>query len=186
MVSMSAGAELACVSGEPSPDGRGEVATLCDVTGAWLGALSMTSGSAAPELIRRHYGWSVGEFEGMVAAAAPGAGGLMMLPYLEGERIPMLPDGCGVLHGLTMDNFTPDNLARAAVEGVALGLGYGLTRLRELGMEPSEVRTTGSAAASLTWRQMLADVTGLPVASPSSYRGAAMGAALQAAITFFR
>jgi len=186
MISLGSGAELACVCGEPATDGRGEVATVCDVTGGWLGALAMTSGSAAPELIRRHYGWSAGEFEGMVTAAQPGAGGLMMLPYLEGERIPLLPEGCGVLHGLTVDNFTPDNLARAAVEGAALGLGYGLTRLRELGMEPSEVRTTGSAAASLTWRQMLADVTGLPVASPRGYRGAAMGAALQAAITFFR
>lgn len=186
MVSLAAGSELACVSSVPAPDGRGEVATFCDVTGNWMGALSMTSGSAAPELIRRHYGWSPGELEGMVAAASPGADGLMMLPYLQGERIPMLPEGCGVLHGVTVDNFTPDNLARAAVEGVALGIGYGLSRLRELDMEPTEVRTTGSASASLAWRQLLADVTGLPVAPPTNFRGAAMGAALQAAITFFR
>jgi xylulokinase len=186
MVALGTGTDIACVSGLPVTDARGEVAALCDMTGVWLGALAMSGGSRAPDLIRRHYGWSPGQFEALVAAAPAGAGGLLLLPYLEGERIPALPDGCGVLHGITPDNFTPDNLARAALEGVVLGIGYGLTRLRDLGLAPTELRVTGIAAASGVWRQLLADVTGLPVVAPGAFRGAAMGAALQAAITFFR
>lgn len=186
LVSLGPVADLACISAVPLTDARGEVATLCDVTGAWLGALAMTNGLRAADLIRRHYGWSAREFEAVVEVAPAGAGGLMMLPYLEGERIPAVPEGCGVLHGITNDNFTPDNLARAAVEGVALGVGYGLSRLRELGLAPAELRLTGAAAGSAAWRQLLADVSGLPVVAPVAFRGAAMGAALQAAITFFR
>ena len=185
LVALGPGTDIGCVSTVPVTDARGEVAALCDVTGGWLCALAMTSGTRAAELIRQHYGWSPAEFEAMVAAAPAGAGGLLMLPYLEGERVPAVPDGCGVLHGITHDNFTPDNLARAAVEGVALGVGYGLSRLRDLGLAPAELRVTGTAAASAAWRQLLADVTGLPVTAPDAFRGPAMGAALQAAVAFF-
>ena len=186
MVSLGIGAELACVSEAATIDTRGEVAALCDASGAWLAALSMTSGAAAPDLIRRHYGWSAAEFESMVGTAPAGAGGLLFLPYLEGERTPALPDGCGVLHGVSSDNFTPVNLARAAVEGVAAGIGYGLSRLRDLGLTPAGVRAAGVAAASPLWRQLLADISGLPVTGVGGYHGAAFGAALQAAAAYFR
>ncbi len=186
MVSLGGTVEIVGVNGAPLIDTRGEVASLCDAVGGWLAAMAMSSGTAAPELIRRHYGWSGEEFEKMVTGAPAGAAGLTFLPYLEGERIPILPEGCGVLHGINIDNLTPDNLARAAVEGVALGIGYGLGRLRELGLEPTEVRLTGPAAGSGMWRRILADVTGLPVTAPPAGHGAAMGAALQAAMTFFQ
>lgn len=186
MVSAGVGMELAGVSAVAPVDARGEVAALCDAGGAWLGALGMANGLAAPDLVRRHYGWSPAEFEAMVEAAQAGAGGLLFLPYLEGERVPPLPEGCGVLHGVTADNFTPVNLARAALEGVALGLGYGISRLRDLGMAPAGVRATGAAGASRVWRQLLADVSGLPVVAADSAHGAAMGAALQAAVAYFR
>jgi xylulokinase len=94
MVSLAAGAELACVSAAPTVDTRGEVAALCDASGTWLAALSMTSGVTLPDLLRRQYGWSEAEFENLVAAAPPGAGGLLCLPYLEGERTPALAEGC--------------------------------------------------------------------------------------------
>jgi xylulokinase len=186
MVSLGGTAEIAGVGGAPLIDTRGEVAALCDAVGGWLAVMSMASGTATPELVRRHYGWSKKEFETMVAGAPAGAAGLTFLPYLEGERTPILPEGCGVLHGIDIDNFTPDNLTRAAVEGVALGIGYGLGRLRELGLEPTELRLTGPAAGSGMWRKILADVTGLPVTAPPAEHGPAMGAALQAAMTFFR
>lgn len=186
MVSLGSGAELACVSASAAVDTRGEVAALCDASGGWLAALSMTSGVNLPDLIRRQYGWSQAEFEALVAAAPAGAGGLLCLPYLEGERTPALPDGCGVLHGLKADNFTPVGLARAAVEGVVAGIGYGISRLRDLGLAPSAVRAAGVAAASPLWRQMLADVSGLPVTGVGGYHGAAFGAALKAAAAYFR
>ena len=56
------------------------------------------------------------------AVASPDTGGLVLLPYLDGERTPDLPDATGLLHGLTRANATPANLARAAVEGMLCGL----------------------------------------------------------------
>lgn len=181
----SAGVVLA-VGDQPVIDLRGEISPLCSASGTWLGAAKMTNSSAAPELLRRHYGWSQEQFETMVSATAPGADGLMLLPYFHGESIPKLPEGTGVLHGIRPENFTPAHLARAAAEGVALGLGYAVSRLRDLGFEPPEVRLLGNGFRSPVMRQLFADVFGTPVVSVSSRQGAAVGAAMQAAVCFFR
>jgi xylulokinase len=71
-------------------------------------------------------------------------------------------------------------MARAAFEGVTLGLGYGLTRFRELGMHPSEIRLTGGGSNSRLWRQMCADVFGVPTVCLQSGEGAGLGGAIQA------
>ena len=65
------------------------------------------------------------DFDGLAAlarSAEPGSGGLVLLPYFDGERTPNLPDARGSLHGITRDNFTPANVARAAIEGMFGGL----------------------------------------------------------------
>ena len=136
-------------------------------------------------MLRRHYGWTAEQFEAMVASVSPGADGLLLLPYFTGESIPRLPDGTGVLHGMTPENFTPAHMARAAAEGVALGLGYAMSRLRDLGFDPPEIRLLGPGVASPVTRQLLADVFGAPVVPVSSRQGAAVGAAMQAAVAFF-
>lgn len=169
----------------PVIDYRGEITPLCGATGTWLGLASTANVSVAPEVLRRHYGWSATQFEAMVASVSPGADGLLLLPYLSGETIPRLPDGVGVLHGMTPENFTPAHLARATAEGVALGMGYAMSRLRELGFDPPEIRLLGPAAASPMTRRLLADVFGAPVVPVSSRQGAAVGAAMQAAVAFF-
>lgn len=170
----------------PVIDLRGEISALCNATGGWMGLASTASAVAATELVRRHYGWTQEQFEAAVAAAPPGADGLLFLPYLTGETVPRLPEGCGVLHGMTLENFIPSHFARAAAEGVALGLGYGISRLGDLGFEPSEIRLLGSGAGSPITRQLLADVFGMPVVPVGSAQGAAVGAAMQAAVAFFR
>jgi xylulokinase len=169
----------------PVIDFRGEITPLCSATGSWLGLATTTNAAVAPEVLRRHYGWSPSQFEAMVASVAPGAEGLLLLPYFTGESIPRLPDGTGVLHGITPGNFTPAHMARAAAEGVALGLGYAMSRLRELGFEPPEIRLLGPGAASPVTRQLIADVFGAPVVPVASRQGAAVGAAMQAAVGFF-
>ncbi len=173
------------VGESPVIDHRGEITPLCNATGTWLGLATTTNASLAPEVMRRHYGWTAQQFETMVATVAPGADGLMLLPYFTGESIPRLPDGTGVLHGITPENFTPAHMARAAAEGVALGLGYAMSRLRDLGFDPPEIRLLGPGAVSPVTRQLLADVFGAPVVPVSSRQGAAVGAAMQAAVAFF-
>lgn len=177
---------LSGVSDSPCVDLRGEVSTLCDATGKWLASAVTANAVAAPEMLRRHYGWSAAQMEEMIAASCPGANGLLFLPYVTGEKTPNLPEASGVLHGITLDNFTPANLARATAEGVALGLGYGFSRIRELGFEPSEILITGIGAESKVTRQLFADVLGIPVVGLTSPQGAAFGAAIHAALVFFR
>lgn len=173
------------VDGVPLIDLRGEITALCDATGQWLAMAETSNAVAAPELIRRHYGWSPERFDAAVSSIPPGADGLLLLPYLTGEKTPRLPAGCGVLHGITLDNFTPAHLARAAAEGVALGIGYGLSRLQDMGFDPREIRLTGPGANGMM-RQLLADTCGVAVTCPATRQGAAVGAAIQAAVAFFR
>jgi xylulokinase len=71
-------------------------------------------------------------------------------------------------------------MARAAMEGVTLGLNYGLNRLRGLGLAPREIRLTGGGSRSAVWRQIAADVFSCPVVCPAREEGAAYGAALHA------
>ena len=119
-----------------------------------------------------------------VAASPPGAGGVLFLPYLQGERTPNLPKGSGVFHGLTIENMKPDFIARAVVEGVTLGLAYGLRRFKDLGIMPEEIRLTGGGSKSAIWRQIAADVLGLPTVALKVTEGAALGAAIHAAWTY--
>ena len=76
---------------------------------------------------------------------------------------------------------TSSHLARATMEGVTLGLAYGLGRFRELGIQPTEIRLTGGGSKSAVWRQMAADIFGVPTIGLASSEGAALGAAIQAA-----
>jgi xylulokinase len=83
--------------------------------------------------------------------------------------------------GLGENSFTAGRLARAAMEGVTLGMNYGLCRLEQLGVKAREIRVTGGGARSQAWRQIMADVFGVPVVGMIEDEGAALGAALQAA-----
>ncbi|MET7666798.1 gluconokinase [Micromonospora luteifusca] len=114
-----------------------------------------------------------------VAARAPvGSGGLIMLPYLHSERAPhwsALPRGAYV--GLTHAH-RREHLIRAAMEGVCQQLALVLTSVRAAGNEVNEIRASGGFARSGLWRQMLADVLGLPVSFPAGHEGSSFGAAL--------
>ena len=114
-----------------------------------------------------------------LAEKAPaGAGGLLMLPYLLGERAPhWSPVPLGAYVGLTRAH-RREHLVRAALEGVCLQLGLVLASMRDAGIEIREVRATGGFARSTLWRQMLADVLGLPVNFPAGHEGSSFGAAL--------
>ena len=115
-----------------------------------------------------------------VNAAPIGSNGVLLLPYFTGERTPNVPEGRGVLYGLTPENFYAGNLARAAMEGATMGLNFGFNRLKEMGIVPSEVRLTGGGSKNRAWRGMCADVFGVETVCLEVDEGAAYGAALQA------
>ncbi|HLP01828.1 MAG TPA: FGGY-family carbohydrate kinase, partial [Opitutaceae bacterium] len=114
-------------------------------------------------------------------AAPAGCDGLLLLPYYAGERTPNVPTGSGAFIGLNAKTNTPAHFARAAMEGATLGMNYGLRRLAELGVKAKEIRITGGGAKSPVWRQIMADVFGVPVVAMVEDEGAALGGALQAA-----
>ena len=179
--SMGTSGTLYSYSETPVIDPQGEIAAFCDSTDAWMPLVCTMNVTVATEQTRALFGWDVRTFDAQVQSAPAGAGGVLFLPYLNGERTPNLPNGCGVFHGLNTQNMTPPNLARAAMEGATLGLAYGLNRFRELGVEPTEIRLTGGGSKSAPWRQMCADVFGVPTVCLTSSEGAALGAAIQAA-----
>jgi len=185
-VELGASGTVVGVGSEPVIDLRDEIVPLCSATGSWLGMASSQNTSLAPEVLKRHYGWSTAEYEKMVASVSPGADNLLLLPYFAPETVPRLIEGCGVLHGITPGNFTPAHLARATAEGVVLGLSYAMSRLRDMGFDPTEIRLLGSGAGSPVMRQLLADAFGTTVVPVFSKQGAAVGAAMQAAVAFFR
>ncbi|QXD14808.1 xylulokinase [Rhodocaloribacter litoris] len=154
------------------------------VPGRWhlMGVMLSAAGSLrwyhdtfAPEL----------DYDVLLAEAAgvpPGCEGAAFLPYLSGERTPHAnPFARGVFFGFTLRHGR-GHATRAVLEGVAFGLRDNLRLLGEAGVPPpAEVRLSGGGARSPLWRQILADVLGLPLTAPQTTEGAAYGAALLAA-----
>ncbi len=185
-VSLGTSGTLFACSDKPVIDPQGEVAAFCDSADQWMPLVCTMNVTVLTEQMREVFAWDIPQLEQHITAAPPGADGLLFLPYLNGERTPNLPGGTGVLHGLRTSNMTPAHLARAAVEGVTVGLAYGLTRFKDLGLTPSEIRLTGGGSRSAAWRQIVADVFGVPVVTLSTAEGAGLGAAVQAAFVACR
>jgi xylulokinase len=142
--SLGTSGTLFAFSTVPIIDPLGEVAAFCDSTDDWLPLICTLNLTLITEHVCNLFGWDYAQLEEQIRAVPAGCDGLLLLPYLTGERTPDLPNGTGVFHGLTLANFTASHMARAAFEGVTLGLGYGLARFRELGMHPAEIRLTGA------------------------------------------
>lgn len=122
------------------------------------------------------------ELDEQAREVPPGSEGVWYLPYLNGERTPHRdPHARGVFFGLSQLH-SRKHLNRAVLEGVAYGLRDSLELIRELGMDPEQIRVTGGGAKSPLWRQILADVFGRPVVTLKVEEGPAFGAALIAGV----
>jgi len=179
-VSLGTSGTIYAYSETPVIDPGGEVAAFCDSTNGWLPLVCTMNVTVATELVRGLLRLSHAELETIVSETPPGCDGLVLLPYLTGERVPNVPRGKGVYYGLTPASFKAGHLARAAMEGVTMGLNYGLNRLRELGIDPEEIRLTGGGARNRAWRRIAADVFNAEIVNLKEEEGAAYGAALQA------
>src|SRR5712675_1027599 len=121
----TSGTIYAC-SEKPVVDPQGEIAAFCDSTNRWLPLLCTMNVTVATEMMRLDFGYTHEQFESKAGQVPPGAGGLLLLPYLEGERTPNVPDGTGVMIGINSKTFRASNYCRAAMESVTLGMNYGL------------------------------------------------------------
>ena len=136
-------------------DPRGEIAAFCSSTDGWLPLLCTMNVTTVTEQMRGLFGQDHKAFNAAVKSVPAGANGLVFLPYITGERTPNVPDGSGVMLGLSATNMTSAHLARASMEGVTMGMNYGLRRLAELGVRAKEIRVTGGGAKSPVWRQIM-------------------------------
>jgi len=173
---------VACArSTTPAADPSGLVAGFADATGAFLPLACTLNAARVLDAAARLLGVDLAGLSELALAAPPGAEGLVVVPYLEGERTPNLPDATGALHGLTLANATPANLARAAVEGMLCGLAAGLDALAGQGVRVDGVRLIGGAARSEAVCRIAPSVFGVPVRVPTAGEYVADGAARQAA-----
>ncbi|MDR1755124.1 MAG: xylulokinase [Eubacterium sp.] len=178
-----------------SIDQQGRVHTFCSaVPGAWTvmsctlaagGSLQWFRNQFCASEIESALGMGVDPYYIMdrQAARSPiGANRLIFLPYLMGERSPLL-DSCarGVFFGLSAIHHKSD-MIRAVMEGVSYSLRSCLDIISGMGIKFDEMLACGGGGSSTLWRQMLADIYNCPVNTLSSKAAASAGGALGVAI----
>ena len=166
---------------QPADDATGSVAPFCSSSGGWLPLVCTMNATNVVTGTLTLLGRNVGDLEAALAATPPGSDGLVFLPFLNGERTPDLPRAKGSLHGLTPNNFSPEHLIRAAVEGVSFGVLEGLDLVLD-GKSAETLQVIGGGARSPAWRQLLADATGAVVRVPAEEEAGCLGAAIQARV----
>lgn len=165
----------------PTADPTGAVAGYADATGRFLPLVCTLNAARVLTAAASMLGTDLAGLESLALQAAPGAEGLVLLPYLDGERTPDLPYATGTLGGLTRGNATPANVARAAVEGMLSGLADGVDALADVGVAVRRIVLIGGAARSRAVQTIAPDLFGLPVTVPTPGEYVALGAARQAA-----
>jgi xylulokinase len=121
------------------------------------------------------------QFAALALKAEPGAGGLTLLPYFEGERTPNRPQSRGVFDGFSLSNATPENMARAMIEGVALSMVDAVEELKKRSIEVKRVLLIGGAAKNPAVQEIFASMFGGTIYLPEPDEYVANGAARQAA-----
>lgn len=181
IVSIGTSGVVSAIAGAPARDTGGFVAGFADGTGRHLPLVCTLNGApvldAAAALLRVDHD----ELSRLALSAPAGSEGLVMVPYLEGERTPNRPAATGAIHGVRVGNATAANVARAAVEGLLCALADGLDHLTSLGVPARRILLVGGGAKSAALREIAPTVFGVPVHVPEAAEYVALGAARQAA-----
>ncbi|ORA13176.1 xylulokinase [Mycobacterium asiaticum] len=181
IVSIGTSGVVCAVAAGPVRDQNGHVAGFADGTGQYLPLVCTLNAArvldAAASMLRVDHA----ELSRLALSAPPGSEGLVLVPYLEGERTPNRPNTSGAMHGLRVSNSTPANVARAAVEGLLCALADGLGHLTAHGVAARRILLIGGGAQSPAVRQIAPAVFGVPALVPAAAEYVALGAARQAA-----
>ncbi|HWL89541.1 MAG TPA: xylulokinase [Polyangiaceae bacterium] len=164
-----------------SSDASGIVAGFADAAGGFLPLVCTLNAARVLDAGAAMLGVDATAFAELALAGPPGAGGLTLVPYLEGERTPNRPLATGSLHGLRLDTANPAHLARAIVEGMLCALADGLDALLGQGVAMRRVVLVGGGARSAAVRAIAPTIFGVPVLVPPPGEYVADGAARQAA-----
>lgn len=180
-VSLGTSGVVSAISAEPVRDTTGAINGFADATGNFLPLGVTLNGSQSLDVVRNLLGLDFAGFDELALAAEPGAGGLTLVPFYQGERTPNLPDATASLLGLTLAGLNRANLARAAVEGLLCLLGDALQLFADHQIPLNSVRLIGGAARSAAVQQLAPAVWGREVLIPEPGEYVADGAARQAA-----
>ncbi len=165
------------VAERPTADPTGTVAGFADATGRHLPLVCTLNATKVTDAVARLLGVDPTVLDDLALAAPAGAGGLVLVPHLDGERTPNRPDATGSLAGIRSD-VTREQVARAAFEGVVANLLAGADHLPEAA---GRLLLVGGGARSRAYRRVVADLAGRPVTVPAADELVALGAAVQAA-----
>ncbi|MDD7963162.1 xylulokinase [Microbacterium thalli] len=180
VVSIGTSGTVFAVSENAVADASGIVAGFASADGHHLPLVCTLNAARVLDVTASLLGVDHDELSRLALSADPGAGGLALVPYFEGERTPNLPDATASLSGMTLASTTRENLARAAVEGLLSGLGAGLDALRAHGVPLRRVLLVGGGARSEAVQRIAPLVFGLEVEVPAPGEYVALGAAEQA------
>jgi xylulokinase len=183
IVSIGTSGVVSAIADVPAKDPTGTVAGFADATGRFLPIVVTLNAARVLDAAARLLGVDHAELSRLALSVGPGSDGLVVVPYLEGERTPNRPDATGAVHGLRLATSTPAHLARAAVEGVLCGLADGLDALIAQGARVERVLLVGGGARSEAVRAIAPTVLGHPVIVPAPGEYVADGAARQAGWT---
>lgn len=181
VVSIGTSGTVFAVTDAPTRDESGTVAGFADASGRFLPLIATLNAARVLAATAGVLGVGFDELGELAMQAEPGADGLVLVPYFEGERTPNLPDATASLRGMTLASSTRPNLARAAIEGMLCGLADGLDAVRGQGVEATRILLIGGAAQNPAVQAIAAQVFELPVVVPTPGEYVADGAAVQAA-----
>ncbi|MEO8529504.1 MAG: FGGY-family carbohydrate kinase, partial [Pseudolysinimonas sp.] len=179
VVSIGTSGTVFAVTG--SPAGSASVAGFADASGLFLPLVATLNAARVLDSIAGLLAVDHTELGTLALSAQPGAGGLVLQPWFEGERTPDRPDATATLFGMTLAATTRADLARASIEGLLCGLAAGLAAVRDVGVVAQRILLIGGAAQNPAVSAIAAQVFDVPVAVPEPGEYVARGAAVQAA-----
>ena len=181
VVSLGTSGTAFAVSDTPTHDPSGAVAGFADATGRFLPLVCTLNAARILDAATRILGKSHDQVGELALSAQPGAHGLTLLPYFEGERTPNRPKAKGVFAGMNLSNSNPEDIARAMIEGMLCGLVDAVDALVELGVDVKRVLLIGGAAKNPAVSTIASALFGREVLVPEPGEYVADGAARQAA-----
>ncbi|MEU0568019.1 FGGY family carbohydrate kinase [Nonomuraea sp. NPDC005983] len=181
VVSIGTSGTVFAVTDHPTRDDTGTVAGFADASGLFLPLVATLNAARVLDAVAGILDVDHGELGELALEAPPGAHGLVLQPYFEGERTPNLPDATATLFGLTLGSATRPSLARAAIEGMLCGLADGLEAVHRQGVETGRILLIGGTAQNAAVQEIAAQTFEPPVVVPRPGEYVADGAAVQAA-----
>ena len=181
VISLGTSGTAFAVSTTSTHDSSGAVAGFADASGRFLPLVCTLNAARIFDAATTILGKTHDEVGALALSSVPGAHGLTLLPYFEGERTPNRPSATGVFSGMNIANSNPADIARAMIEGMLSGLADAVAALEDLGVDIKRVLIIGGAAKNPAVGQIASALFGRPVVIPPAGEYVADGAAKQAA-----